>query len=124
MAKCIGKIRERDLFEHDYDRWRNHEDCSELIGYGVAYKFWRWLKNVDLIGFDETVDDVWENLSGVRDGNRYDIHDDYAICNYEEELYDTKIFINFLYVVNGNLWATLYDKANNTWYGDIEIPNI
>ena len=124
MVKCIGKIRETKLFEHDYDRWKNHENCSGLIGYGVAYKFWRWLRDVDLIDEYTSVDDVFYNLSDPRDGNRYDIHDDYAICNYEEELYDTKIFINFLYVVNGNLWATLYDKANNTWYGDIEIPNI
>ena len=124
MAEYIGKIRETNVFEHDYDRWRNHEDCSHLIGYGVAYKFWRWLRDVDLIDEYTSVDDVFNNLSDPRDGNRYDIHDDYLICDYEKDLYDSKIKINFLYVVNGNLWATLCNYENDTWYGDIEIPNV
>ena len=115
MAKVIATINEINVFEHEYDKWKNHEQCTGLIGYGVAYKFHRWLIYNDFI-VDEDVDDTYNNLSECRDGNRFDIHDNYV--------FDEKqgIEISFLYVVNGNLWATL--EKDNSWYGDIEIENV
>lgn len=116
MAKVIAEIKGMNVFEHEYDKWRNHEQCSGLIGYGVAYKFHRWLVYHDLIWEDVDVDDTFNNLSECRDGNRFDIHDNYV---FDEE---QRIEISFLYVVNGNLWATL--EKDNSWYGDVEIENV
>lgn len=116
MVNVIGKLYGLNVFEHDYDRWKNHEECNGLIGYGVAFQFANFLRWNGIS--EDSVESVFGNISGARDGNRYDIHDDYLIDE------DRQLYFSFLYVVNGNLWATIYDKANNTWYGDIEIPNI
>lgn len=115
MSAFKTEIKGVNVFEHEYDKWRNHEECNNLVSYGVAYKFHRWLMYYG-IGFDEEVDDTFNNLSGARDGNRFDIHDNYK--------FEGSLEISFLYVVNGNLWATIYDKANNSWFGDIEIENV
>ena len=122
MAKKIGTIRDIDVFEHDYDTYKNRYKCTTLEEYGVAYKLYRWLRYMDLIDEYETVDDVYENLSGARDGNRYDIHDDYRIKDYDED--DSQIYISYLYVINDTVWATLYNRACGEWYGDVEITNV
>ena len=113
----IAKIAEWNghaIFEHDYNRWKGHEECNGLIGYGVAYKFHRWLSYNGFIC--EEVDDTFNNLSECRDGNRYDIHDNYKFPDIDD------LEISFLYVVNGNLWATI--QKDDSWYGDIEIENV
>ena len=115
MIKVIDTWNGHNIFEHDYDKWKAHEECNGLVGYGVAYKFHRWLVDNDLIDELTTVDDTYNNLSESRDGNRYDIHDNYI-------LWDTDMEISFLYVVNGNLWATI--QKDNGWYGDMEIENV
>lgn len=115
MSELKTEINGINIFEHDYDRWRNHEECNGLTGEGVAFRFNRFLKHYDLVLSEyETVEDTWNNLSAARDGNRYDIHDNYV---FDE---DNDLEISFLYVVNGNLWATLLQ--GNEWYGDFEIP--
>lgn len=116
MTNVKANIKGMNVFEHDYDNWRNHEECNGLISYGVAYKFWRWLNAHDLNLYEENIDDTYNNLSGARDGNRFDIHENYK--------FEDNLEISFLYVVNGNLWATIYDKANDSWFGDIEIENV
>ena len=116
MAKCIGEWNGHNIFEYDYDRWKGHEECNGLVSYGVAYKFHRWLAYNGIEDFDGEVDDTYNNLSGARDGNRFDIHDNYKLPDSDG------LEISFLYVVNGNLWATLL--KGNSWYGDIEIPNV
>ena len=121
-GKCFGSWNNNNMFVPEYDeKWREHENCSELEGYGVAYKFHRWLQYNDLIDEYTTVDDTWNNLSGCREGNRYDIHDDYKLYGTAE---DEDLQISYLYVVNGNLWATVIDKAADEWYADMEIKNV
>ena len=115
MVKAIDKWNGHNIFEYDYERWKGHEECNGLVGYGVAYKFHRWLFDNDLVDEFTSVDDTYNNLSACRDGNRYDIHDNYILG-------DTDMEISFLYVVNGNLWATI--QKDNGWYGDIEIENV
>ena len=122
MNKLKEKVDGINIFEDDYDRWRNHEKCNSLTGEGVAFRFWRWLVSRGLIDEYESVEDVYNNINPVRDGNRYDINDDYLFTfkdGYE------RVKVSFLYVVNGNLWATLYDYGEGNWYGCFEIgPNV
>ena len=116
MGKCIGEWNGHNIFEPEYDKWREHEQCSSLESYGVAYKFHRWLAYNGLDYDDEEVDDTFNNLSGCRDGNRWDIHENYKLWDSDG------MEISFLYVVNGNLWAEIV--KDNSWYGDIEIENV
>ena len=120
MAEFKIKINGTNIFEHD-PSWENHEQCNALVSEGVAYRFYNWLRNKDLIDEYTTIDDVYGNMSGARNGNQYHIHDDYRF-SYDDEY--EKLVINYLYVVNGNLWGVLYDKENGNYYGDFEIPNI
>lgn len=108
-----------NVFEHDYENWRDRETRS-LESYGAAFKFAEWMRSVGLIDEYETDLDVYNNMSGLRDGNRLDIHDNYKFFLTNEY----NLEISFLYIVNSNLWAVLYDRDNNAWFGDIEIPNI
>lgn len=123
MANKIDEWNGNNIFEHDYDQWKGHEDCNSLVGYGVAYKFHRWLRDNDIVDEYTSVDDTYGNMSGSRDGNRYDIHDNYELFEWKNgEYISSGMEISFLYVVNGNLWATLEKEGD--WYGDIEIPNV
>lgn len=119
MNKLKETVDGINIFEHDYDRWRNYEKCSGLVTEGVYFRFYRWLLSRGLIDEYESVIDIYNGNNPARDGNRYDLNDNYLFTF--EDGYE-KITINFLYVVNGNLWAVLYDEANNEWYGDFEIP--
>lgn len=121
MSEVKAVINGIDVFEHDYDRWREHEQVNALASEGVGYRFYKFLRDYDLIDEYESVDDVYANFSGARDGNRFDIHDNYRF-SYDDAYKNLEI--SFLYVVNGNLWGVLFDKATGNWYGDFEIPNI
>ena len=119
MAEFKKKINGINIFEYEYEKWREHEKVNSLTSEGAVFRFYRFLCYYDLVDEYTTIEDVWENLSEVRDGNRIDIHDNYRFC-WDDEY--KSLQISNLYIVNGNLWATLYDKANNSWYGDFEIP--
>lgn len=119
MAEFIKKINDINIFAHEYEKWEGHEKVNSLTAEGVAFRFYRFLQYKGIIDEYDTIEDVWSNLSEVRDNNRIDIHDDYRF-SWDDEY--ENLYINFLYVVNGNVWGVLYDKANNSWYGDFEIP--
>ena len=112
MSRFKEKLQGIDVFECSYYEWKGHDDLNSLQGEGVAYRFYKWLESY---GYDEDIDSVYNNLSGIRDGNRLDIHDNY-------KLFDSDLEISFLYVVNGNVWAVLLDKPNDSWYGEFELP--
>lgn len=124
MAEKIAEWNGHNIFEHEYDKWKGHDQCNTLMNYGVAYKFHRWLVYNDLVGDWETVDDTFGNLSECRDGNRYDIHENYKLFELQDD--DNYVFtgmeISYLYVANGNLWATIEKEGH--WYGEIEINNV
>lgn len=115
MAKKIGEWNGHNIFEYTYNEWRNQYKCNGLECAGVLYRFYEWLVNNDLVDEYTTIDDMNGLVNGARDGNRFDLNDDIRLRDMDD------IVISFLYVVNGCLWATLYDRANNNWYGDIEI---
>ncbi len=118
MAELKTKMYGVNIFEHDYDRWRDRE-TKTLEGMGAAFKFAEWMRYEGLLDDYETDLDVWNNMSGLRDGNRLDIHDNYRFFDP-----DNGLEIAFLYIVNGNVWAVLLDTKNDAWFGDFEIPNI
>lgn len=119
MAEFIKKINDINIFAHKYEKWKGHEKVNGLTAEGVAFRFYRFLQYKGIIDEYDTIEDVWSNLSEVRDNNRIDIHDDYRF-SWDDEY--ENLYINFLYVVNGNVWGVLYDKESNSWYGDFEIP--
>ena len=122
MSELKCEIDGINIFEHEYDKWKGHEECNGLISEGVAYRFHKFLIDRDLIAdVLDYIDDTYNNLSGARDGNRYDIHDHYRFT--WDDTYEN-LEISFLYVVNGNLWGVIYDKANDSWFGEFEIPRV
>ena len=59
----------------------------------------------------------YNNTSGLRDGCRLDIHDNYCL-DYDEERYQ----ISYLWALeNGIIYASVYDTMENRYIGDIEI---
>lgn len=118
MAEFKGKINGINIFEYDAPKWRGHEKCSGLISDGVVYRLYRFLTYYGLIDEYETIDSVWNNVA-AREGNEYQLLDNYRFC-WDDEYENLEI--SYLYVVNGMLWGVLYNKANDSWYGDFEIP--
>lgn len=113
MNRVINKINNIDIFEYSYNDWKNSNELNPLEGEGANFRFYRWLKkNIDT---EINIEDVWNNTSAIRDGNRIDIHDNY-------EFFNTKLQISFLYVVNSNVWVVLYNPQDDSWYGEFEIP--
>lgn len=109
----MNKINGMNVFECNYDKYKGKTELSSLEAEGIAFRFYRWLEYYGLNFCEEKAEDVYNNLSGIRDGNRLDIHDNYY---FTEELE-----IIYLYSVNGTVWAVLYDKVNGKYYGEVEV---
>lgn len=112
MGKYIDKILDYNVFECEYDKWKGKEELNSLQVEGMIFRFADWLYENGIA--DDTIYDVYNNTSGIRDGNRLDIHDNYKIT-------DTLYEISYIYSVNGTVWAVLYDTENDCYYGEIEI---
>lgn len=76
-------------------------------------RFARWLCENSIA--DECAEEVYNNTSAIRDGNRLDIHDDYIFD--DEEKYE----ISFLYVENAILYTVIYNNESDEFVGKIEI---
>ena len=80
----------------------------------MCLRFARWLNEND-ISYD-TPEDVYNNTSAIRDGNRLDIHENYDLTD------DGRYQIAYLWALeNGILYATILDREEEKWVGDIEI---
>lgn len=110
MAKLIEKRNGEDIFEHTAPKYRNNTTINSVIALGMVFKLYRWL---GYYGYEDTIEDVYNNTSGIRDGNEIHIHDEYK--------FDDGLYISYLYYHNGNVWAVLIDKANDSWYGEFEL---
>lgn len=119
MGELIKEINGINIFTYEWPKWKGHEKISSLTAEGATFRFYRFLRYYGLIDEYDTIDDVWNNLSEIREKNSIQIHDNYRF-SWDDEYENLEI--SFLYVVNGNVWGVLYDKANNSWYGDFEIP--
>lgn len=112
MSKVIGKILDQNIFECAYDAFKGKNHLSSIEREGIIFRFSNWLNENDIS--DDTPHDVYNNTSEVRDGNRFDIHDNY-------EIFGTDLEISYIYSVNGTVWAVLYDSENDRYYGEMEI---
>ena len=102
------------IWEHDYDDYKNKYTLEGIYGAGMCMLFALWLKDND-ISYD-TAEDVWHNTSGLRDGNRLDIHENYNLTE------DGRYQISYLWALeNGIVYATVYDSEEDKWVGEIEI---
>ena len=102
------------VWEHDYDKYKGKYKLPSLVGEGLCLKFARWLNEND-ISYD-TAEDVYNNTSGIRDGNRLDIMDNYNLTK------DRRYQITYLWALeNGIVYATVYDREEDKWVGEIEI---
>lgn len=101
-----------NIFEVEYDRYKGKNEISGIVAEGMCFRFAEFLK-ANGYAEDEPID-VYNNTSGIRDGNRLDIHDNYDFVDGLE--------FSYLYSVNGTVWAVLYDPSKDSWYGEVEIP--
>ena len=113
MSNFIREINGINIFNYEYNDWRNKETINSLVAEGMCYRLSVFLNEND-IAYD-TPEEVYDNTSAIREGNRLDIHNNYV--------WEDGLEIAFMYSVNGTCWACLYDTEKGYWYGEIEIPS-
>lgn len=106
---------EFNIIPSSYDENKNKYRLSNVFAAGMCYYFSEWLNDHGIA--EDTPADVFNNTSGLRDGCRLDIHDEYSL-NDEEERFQ----ISYLWALrNGIIYATVYDTIDDRYIGDIEI---
>ena len=110
MGKIIEKRNGVNIFEYVAPKYRGVDDVNRVTSEGMVFRLYNWLKEN---GYEEDFDAVYENTSGIRNGNEIDIHDEYK--------FDQDLYISYLYYHNGNVWAVLINKATDTWHGEFEL---
>lgn len=111
MSEPIMTIKGIPVFKKSYEP--AEKSVGGLVAEGMIYRFSRWLNWHDIS--DDNVNDVWNNTSEIRDGNRLDIHDNYILAPGFE--------ITYLYCKNDMCWAMVYNKISGSWLGEIEIES-
>lgn len=102
------------VWEDDYDNYKGKYELTATFAEGMCMRFARWM-NENNINY-ESAEDVYNNTSCLRDGNRLDIHDNYNLT--EDGMYQ----ILFLWgMENGIVYAEVYDTVNDKYVGYIEI---
>lgn len=102
------------VWEHDYDNYKGKYKVNRLSAAGMCMEFALWLHENNIS--DDTAEDVYFNTSGIRDGNRLDIYDNYNLTK------EGRYQIACLWALeNGILYATVLDKEADKWVGEIEI---
>lgn len=110
MNRPIANVNNVDIFEHEQGAYNGKSKINSLEADGLRLRLYRFLMGMDM---EIEMDDVYDNTSGIRNGNEVQLYDDYW---FSDDLY-----ISYLYAYNGTAWAVLYDKANDNWYGEFEI---
>lgn len=106
---------EFNIIPSSYDENKNKYRLNSIFAAGMCYYFSEWLNDHGIA--EDTTEDVFNNTSGLRDGNRLDIHNEYRL-DYEDERYQ----ISYLWALeNGIVYATVYDTIDDRYIGDIEI---
>lgn len=85
---------------------------SALEAEGICFRFSEWLKAEGM--WDESPMDIYNNTSGIRDGNRLDIHNEYRLDNGN--------WISYLYTNGSCVYAVIYNDIKKAFVGEIEIP--
>ena len=113
MGKFMEIRNGENIYEYEAPEWRGVDTINGVTACGMCYMLYDWLNNN---GNDVTIEDVMNNTSGVREGNEVQIFDDYKF-----DWDDDSLYISYMYYANGTVWAVLYDKANDSWYGEFEL---
>ena len=109
MSRCIDQVNGINIFEHINPP---AVKIDSLTAAGMVYRFYQWIREGNLPGpYDYSIEDVDNNLSGIRDGCRLDLMDDYRLSD--------ELYISYLFYINGCTWAALVKDGE--YYGDIEI---
>ena len=113
MNNYIG-INGFTVWEDDYDNYKGKYKLTSTFAEGMCMKFARWMNEND-ISWD-SAEDVYNNTSVLRDGNRLDIYENYDLTD------DGRYQISFLWGLgNGNVYAQVYDTEADKYVGYIEI---
>ena len=113
MGKYIETRNGVRIYEYEAPKYRGIYHINSVIADGMRYRLYEWLREN---GIEESIEDVYNNTSGIREGNEVQIIDDYKFDYDENQLY-----ISYLYYHNEMVWAVLYDKADDKWYGEFEL---
>lgn len=104
------------LLEDDYHNYKGEYTLNGLHVLGMIGALYRWLQEYSLVDELTTFNDVYDNISGLRDGNRLDIMDNYNLTD------DGKYQISYIWALeNGIVYATVYDREEDKYIGNIEI---
>lgn len=107
--------REYTVWLDDYDKnYKGKYKLNGTMAYGMCLRFAEWLRD-NTCYIDEDGFDVLNNTSGLIDGNRLDIHENYILSDNGYE-------IGYLWAMkNGNVYAEVYDRETDEWIGSIEV---
>lgn len=98
-----------------YKENENTYKLNSVFAAGMCYYFSEWLNDHDIA--EDTTEDVINNTSGLRDGCRLDIYDNYYL-DYDNKRYQ----ISYIWALeNGIIYAAVYDSIEDRYIGDIEI---
>lgn len=98
-----------------YKENENKYKLNSVFAAGMCYYFAEWLNDHSISA--DTVDDVYDNVSEIRDGCRLDIHENYYF-DYDDERYQ----LGYLWALeNGVIYAAVYDADKDRFIGDIVI---
>lgn len=113
MSKYI-EINGFEVWEDDYHNYKGKYNLTGTFAAGMCLLFAKWLNENDL-SYD-AAEDVYDNTSGLRNGNRLDIHENYNLTE------DGRYQISFLWgLENGIIYAEVYDSFDDKYIGYIEI---
>lgn len=102
------------VWEDDYDDYKGKYELTGVHAAGMCLLFAKWLRENGLS--DDTADDVYDNTSGLRDGNRLDIMDNYNLTE------DGRYQISYIWGMKyGIVYASVYDDVEGKYVGNIEI---
>ena len=106
---------EFNVIPSSYEENKNKYKLNGVFAAGMCYYFAEWLNNHSIS--EDTAEDVYNNVSEIRDGRRLDIHEDYCFDDEEKRYY-----ISYLWALeNGIIYAAIYDNVDDRYIGDIEI---
>lgn len=115
MSKYTG-IKGFKVFEEDYNDYKGKYDLTGTFAAGMCFLFADWLRENGLS--DDTAEDVYNNTSGIRNGNRLDIYEEYDLTS------DGHYQISYLWgLENGIVCAEVYDNWDNKNIGHIIIAH-
>lgn len=111
MGDFIGNINGVNVFKYTGEYCgEGKAEVNGIIGRGMESKLYEWMQRM---GYGETLEDIDNNTSAFRNGNVKHFYDNYPFVDDLE--------LSWMYYYNGTVWVVLYDKANDTWYGEFEI---